>query len=92
MTVVRMGTEKNSWIEPQFNKEWPAVIRLEWETAVVRLDTGLNIALEKVQTSAIDWYNFRCNGLTYGPLTFFDAKMFLQGVKFGAKAHKNENG
>jgi len=85
----RIETEHGDYVEPALNQDWPMLTKLEWQLAVLRVDTGIRMTVRPGH-STIDGYEipylFAYSAMNHGwsARSFNESWDFINGVSTGA--------
>ena len=83
----RVQTEHGDYVEPALNQDWSTLMQLEWQLAVLRVDTGI---IMTVQCGKFDQFSYSAAGYGSSPGYFGDCWNFIVGVSTGATLAKEQ--
>ena len=79
----RVKTEHGDYVEPALNQDWPMLTRLEWQLAVLRVDTGIRMWVKPGELP--NQFSYWAVGFGYSSMGFHYAWNFINGVSMGVK-------
>ena len=91
----RIETEHGDYLEPALNQDWPMLTKLEWQLAVLRVDTGIVMTVQPGNhwingVKLLDQFSYSAMNHGWSPRGFHESWDFINGVKDGAMLAKEQ--
>lgn len=91
----RVKTEHGDYVEPALNQDWPMLKKLEWQLAVLRVDTGIVMTVHRGNhwingVKLLDQFSYSAPNHGWTPRGFHESWSLINGVKDGAMMAKEQ--